>query len=591
MGVSLDEVPATLLLEERARLAMNAVAGLADPNWDTPFFSADLAAHPARLRHGDWDYGSSHGRLTDAAILARHMTGSRDYLAVEERYKQGLLACLAEDGLAYRRRNPHGHWEPNANLIDQRAAMLALTTWYLDSGDDEVRAAADRLVAGLHRIAVKERDAWYFPASEYTAGGWPSANAVSLHLAPDPASFCGRLIMPLLRYHQATGNEQALQLCLWFRRLIVERSGVFNADGSFNNALAYRSGHFHTRLGTLDGLARLALHLGDHPLSAFVERSYRWALGQGTRFGWTPGDLADQRFEHETCSLVDLVSAGCALARCGYHEYWGIVERFVRNHLAESQLLDVSWVDQDSAPEIPDQVGWTSTDRAGDRVAGAFAGYGAPNDFVADFPLGRGHTSDVQACCVGSGVRGLFTAWNHVVTGDERLASVNLLLSRGSALATVTSSLPYEGRVEVTAGRELAELRIRIPDWAGYAGVRVQRRDPEAGDGSGGASRDGSRDGSTGRPEWSRPEWSHDGRVALRGLRAGETVTVTFPLVETHTDERAAGVGYRAAWRGDNVVSIDPPGRYRPMYTAGRLEGPAPTRKWRYWTPEREWTW
>jgi Beta-L-arabinofuranosidase, GH127 len=573
MSDTAEPIPATLLLEERAGLAMNAVAGLADPKWDTPFFSADLTAHPARLRHGDWDYGSSHGRLTDASVLARHMSGVEEYAAAEDRYKQGLMGCLAADGLAYRRRNPKGHWEPNANLIDQRAVILALTTWYLDSGDPDVKHAADRHVAALHRIAIKEPDAWYYPASEYTPGGWPSANAIQLHLAPDPASFCGRLIMPLLRYHQATGNELAIELCEWFSKLIVERSGVFNADGSFNDALAYRSGHFHTRLGTLDGLARLALHQSDHALTAFVRRSYDWARAQGTRFGWTPGDLSHQRFEHETCSLVDMVSVGTALARAGYDEYWGVVERYVRNHLAQSQLLDVSWVDQaDGSPS--DEVGWTSTDRAGDRVLGAFAGYGAPNDYVADFPLGRGHTSDVQACCVGSGIRGLFTAWNHIVTGDERQLAVNLLLSRGGTLLDVTSHLPYTGRVDLTAHADVAEIRVRIPEWAGYAGVRVARQGP---------------DGHPTDPD--APAWSPDDRVALRDVRAGETVSVTFPMVQAETDEVAAGNHYRTGWRGDDVVTIDPPGRYRPMYPARDLPASAPTRSWRYWVPKEEWAW
>ncbi|HTW07970.1 MAG TPA: hypothetical protein VME46_10685, partial [Acidimicrobiales bacterium] len=100
-------VPATLLLEERALLAMNAVAGLVDPDWGYPFFSANLAARPAYLQHGDWDYGSTHGRLTDASVLARRMTGCTDFLEAEHKYKDGLVALFGEDGLSYRRHNPN----------------------------------------------------------------------------------------------------------------------------------------------------------------------------------------------------------------------------------------------------------------------------------------------------------------------------------------------------------------------------------------------------------------------------------------------------------------------------------------------------
>ncbi|WP_049565695.1 beta-L-arabinofuranosidase domain-containing protein [Streptomyces sp. SBT349] len=573
----MPDIPATLLLEERAEQAMNAVTGLADPELGhVPFFSADLLAEPASLVHGDYDYGSSHGRLTDACVLARQMTGASWWRETEERYKATLLDLLAEDGLSYRRTHPRGHWAAHANLIDQRATLLALTTWYTDSGDERARRAADRLVAALRRIAVKERDAWYYPASEWTPRGWPSDNAVHLRLAPDPATFCGRLVMPLLRHHQATGSADALELCGWFTRLITERSGVFLPDGSFNPALAYRSGHFHTRLGTLDGIARYAVHTGDHALTAFVKNAFDWALTQATAFGWTPGDLADQRHEHETCSLVDLIGIGTTLARAGHTGYWTVVERFLRNHLAASQLTDTDWVR--SAPDRSlDTPGWETHHRVGERVRGAFAGYGAPNDYVCDVALGRGHTSDVQACCVGSGVRGLFTGWNAVLTGDERLLRVNLLLNRGSGLVDVLSHLPHEGRVDLDVRADCRELRLRVPPWAGWAHLAVARR-PAAGPPTTASGREPGL-------------WAPDGYLRLERPRAGERITVTFPLAESTTDETAAGRVFRARWRGDDVVGIEPEGRSRPMYSPRTLEPKAPRRAHTLHVPDREWSW
>jgi hypothetical protein len=565
------EIPATLLLEERAALAMNAVAGLADDDLDgIPFFSANLLSRPARLEHGDWDYGSSHGRLTDACLLTRHMTGRTDWLGVEQGYQKTLLDLLGEDGLTYRRNHPRGHWKANANLIDQRATLLALTTWFLADGAEEARQAADRQVAALKRIAVKERDVWFYPASEYTRDGWPSSNAVDLHLAPDPASFSGRLIMPLLRYHQATGNGEALELCEWFARLIVEKSGVYLPDGSFNPARAYRSGHFHTRVGTLEGLARLAAFTGDHGLTEFVRRSYDWVLTQATSFGWTPGDLADQRYEHETCSLVDLIGVGTTLAASGHTGYWSVVERFLRNHLAESQLLDVDWVE--SAPDrSADEPGWRSSVDVGERVHGAFCGYGAPNDYVSDVPLGRGHTNDVQACCVGSGVRGLFWGWNSIVTGGDELVRVNLLLSRAHWYVDVLSHLPHEGRVEVVVNESCRELRLRVPDWAGYAKLELRRDDRM----------------------WTGAEriWAPDGYLAVPRPEVGERITITFPVVERSTTEVAAGNEFVTRWRGDDVVGISPEGRSRPMYSGRQVYDEAPRRSYGLHRPEEAWSW
>lgn len=543
-------VPDTLTLEDRAWLAYNAVVGLADEDFGhIPFFSANLIATPAFMQHGDWDYGSSHGRLIDAGILARHMNGTREVSDTERAYRRNFMGFFGPDGLSYRQINPHGHWQANAHLIDQRAVLLAMTTWMREGADDSVRAALERHVAALKRIAVKERDVWYYPASEYTPSGWPSANAVQMRLAADPASFCGRLIMPLLKYHTLTGSQDALELCHFFANLIVHRSGVFLPDGSFNDALPYRSGHFHTRLGTLDGLARLAALTHDHALTAFVKRSFDWALTQGTQFGWTPGDLYDQRYEHETCSLVDLISIGIVLAGLGYAQYWGVVERFVRNHLTESQLLDLSWVQEGKGEELP---GWLTYRGIGGRLQGAFAGYSAPNDYACNLAYGRGHINDVQACCIGSGVRGLFLAWSHSIARQDDGVYVNMLLNRGSQWLDVHSHLPYQGLVELHIHQDLPRLFVRVPQWAGYARVSIERwRDH----------------GQSTLVHGSDPStWMHAHYVRIGNVTAGETVRLRFPVAEETTREVASGQSFEVRWRGDEVVQIDPPGEHHPFY-------------------------
>jgi hypothetical protein len=36
---------------------------------------------------------------------------------------------------------------------------------------------------------------------------------------------------------------------------------------------------------------------------------------------------------NETCTLVDAIATAMSLAKSGYPEYWGVVEKFVRNQL------------------------------------------------------------------------------------------------------------------------------------------------------------------------------------------------------------------------------------------------------------------
>ncbi|MDF2960442.1 MAG: hypothetical protein K0S39_2177 [Paenibacillus sp.] len=569
-------IPDTLLLEDRAKHVLNAIIRIADDDHDgIPFFSANLMEKPAFMRHGDWDYGSSHGRLVDALVLARHMTGVTDGLEVEERYRSNLLSFFKEDGLSYRKKNPKTKWEPNANMIDQRAVILALTSWFMATGDRKVKEAADRHVAALKRIAVKERDVWYYPNSEYKEGGWPSANAVQLRLAPDPAAFCGRLVMPLLKYYEVTGNGDAMELCEFFSALIVHRSGVFNPDGSFNDSLAYRSGHFHTRIGTLDALARFGFHTHDASLIQFVKKSYDWALTWCTSFGWTPGDMHEQAYEHETCSLVDLIATGITLARSGYTEYWPIVERFLRNHLTESQLLDLSWV-EDLDDTSRDDTGLKSHFHVAERTRGAFAGYSAPNDFCCDVANGRGHTSDLQTCCIGSGTRGLFMGWSNTLTEENGTVAVNFLLSRGSQWLDVHSYLPHEGKVVLQVRRPLKRLLVRIPDWAGYAKVEVHRE-----------LDDTVRSQSGKEPSM----WVKQRFLVLGEASEGERITVTFPLSHRQTVEKAMGQEFITKWRGDDVIHLSPEGVHHPFYNNRKVFDRAPMREGDYRRLDRELYW
>lgn len=553
--------PDTLNLEDRALAAMNAIVGVADEDYGfIPYFSGFLTSDPAWMSHGNWDLGSSHGRLVDALVLARSMTGTDFGLETEQHYRDNLLSFFHRDGLSYRKNTftpeelaaHQARFEDSASMIDQRAVMLALTCWLQDTGEERVKTAADNLVRGLKNIAAKERDSWYYPGSEYTEHGWPSFDMVHTRLMPDPAAMWGRQVMPFMKYYEVTGCPEALELSENFIHNIVYRSGVFNPDGSFSGTIEHRNGHFHTRMGTLGAIARYAADTHDANLMNFVKRSYDWALGQCTRYGWTPGDMFDQAYEHETCTLVDSISVALSLAKHGYPEYWSTVERFVRGQLTASQLMDTSWIRErdDKKMDIP---GVKTYYHVAQRLRGAFAGYAAPNDFVNDGYWGRGHIMDVQTCCVGSGVRGLYTAWCNTVTEEQGRVSVNLLLNRGTPKVDVLSWLPYEGKVELHVHAEIPELMIRIPEWTPYGRVTVQYSDRT-------------------QPVDGRSlPWVHTCYMKLGPCKPGETVTVTFPVREQKTVEKVLNLEYEATWRGYDVVHISPEGTVYPLFDRSPL--------------------
>lgn len=565
-------VPNTLNLADRARIALNAMLTVADEDYEgIPFFSGFLqsdAEHPAWMSHGNWDFGSSHGRLIDSIQLVRAMTGAAEGEDVEARYRENLLGFIREDGLCYRRntfteaemKRLGAPFRAGAPMIDQRAVILGLATWYQATGDEKIKTYADRHVAALKRIARKERESWYYPASEYFTDGWPSLDAVNTRLAYDPCAMWGRQVNPLLSWHLISGNSDALELCENFAANIVLRSGAFLPDGSWNGALEYRNGHFHTRMGTLHSIARFAVYTENAKLSAWVEKRLKWALDNWcTTFGWTPGDMHDQGYEHETCTLVDAIGCAIALAEAGYTEYWQVAERFLRNHLVESQLTDTAWITQLDTKEqdIPRHKTFY---RVGDRLRGAFAGYAAPNDFVYSGVKGRGHIMDVQTCCVASGARGLYYGWRSIVTEKRGRVSVNLLLNRDAKWLDVESHLPYEGKVVLRIREDIPDLVCRTPSWAPYGATRVTYQ---------GAGAE--------RIETGRTLSVVDGVFLKLGrVSAGDVVTIEFPVAEYETRERAIDDLYQVKWLGDNVAGITPGGSYLPLYRQGSLApGPA----------------
>jgi len=377
------------------------------------------------------------------------------------------------------------------------------------------------------------------------------------HLTPDPAAMWGRQVMPLMKYYEVTGNREALELSDNFIYNIVHRSGVFNPDGSFSGTVEHRNGHFHTRMGTLGAIARYAADTHDAYLMNFVKRSYDWALGCCTAYGWTPGDMQDQAYEHETCTLVDSISVAVSLAKHGYPEYWSVVERFVRGQLTGSQLMDTNWIRerQDKSMDIP---GVKTYYRVAQRLRGAFAGYAAPNDFVNDGFWGRGHIMDVQTCCVGSGVRGLYSAWANAVTEEQGRVLVNLLFNRGTPKLDILSWLPYEGRVELDAHQEIDELLLRIPEWTPYGRVLVQRS------------------GEAEPVEGKKLPWIHTSYLKLGHATPGEKITVTFPIPERTTREKVLNLEFEATWRGYDVTHISPEGKIYPLFNRGTLPERAP---------------
>jgi len=351
-----------------------------------------------------------------------------------------------------------------------------------------------------------------------------------------------------------TSNQDAFELSENFVTNIIYRSGAFGEDGSWNAGLGYRNGHFHTRMGTLASIARYAEFTHDAFLMNWVKKCYDWGISKCTTFGWTPGDLEDQGYEHETCTLVDAIGTAITLAKNGYPEYWGTAERYLRNQLTQAQILDTSWIKQADTKDndIPGEVTYY---KVADRLRGAFAGYSSPNDFVYSGMKGRGHIMDVQTCCVASGARGLYNGWNNIVTEERGRVSVNLLLNKASKWVDVHSYLPHKGRIDLIVKEDIRELCVRVPEYVPYGAVIIKR----------------TIDNTPLAVSARNLPFVQKYFVKLQEAKRGEIVTVEFPVIKRKTIETAVDDTYEVEWAGDNVINITPGGEYYPLYNNIKL--------------------
>lgn len=531
------DIPDTLMLETRAGVALNALANWVDEDDDyIPFTFGSLATESPTLQHSRWDFGAHTGRFVSAFALARYMSGRQTGTDVESRLRSNLFDFFGQDGLSYRRDTEFTY--RHANMHDQRSVLLGLTNWFMLTDDMDAKDAAVRLCHALDDIAIKDgtpymnrSDFWYFPSIEYD-DGWPSQETIEMGIAIDPAHTSGRLIGPLCQLYQLTGVDVALDLAEHFATHVVEYSGAFNDDHSFSDGTEFRQGHFHSRTTTVAGVARFAELTNNSAYLEWVRQVFEWVLDQGTSFGWFPGGLVENKaHQHETCTLTDIIEIGMILARNGYTQYWDVVDRFVRNHLVELQLLSVDAEDRTSS--------FPAENRVVQGSIGGFAGWAAANDFVCK----HGREYDVFACCTAAGTRALFIVWQNIVSTSGDSVAVNFLLNRGTEWVDVDSYLPHEGRVDVSANQPTGELSVRLPAWVNPAAVTVRV------------------DGN----ERSSRNW--DGPYCQVGeLAQGETASVRFPMADRETHETAWDTEHVVTWRGNTVTSISPSGTHHPLY-------------------------
>lgn len=500
--------------ESLARYSRNYLERLVDSS-GLPYFNVFWTS-PAQAAH-DWpDFGDVMSRQLQGAIFLRRMTGQP--VSTEQTWLNKILALLnPTDGLLYRPATTFSKYE--ADPGDAALTLYALVTAAIDRDDPHLRSAAMRMSAGiLARLSDSSHPAWSNPF----------------------------LVKSLMAAYRRLECQPALAAA----RLIIERAifngRLFTPDNTFGP-----SGHMHGNLRAMAGAIDFALAVGDPVLFSRMNALYQYVKTTGTRFGWLPEAIGRQSpiVPCETCALMDFAGVGVTLANHGHPEYWGDMERLARNHLAESQVHDLSFLQVDNQLPDTDQFTWEALD---ERLLGAWAGWSSPNHILAaretlnhhwGGPELRDKTRLLQNCCGGSGVHALFTLWKNSAQFTDGCLSVHMHLDKRLPQAEIRCQQPYQGLTTIQLFQDSA-VKVRIPDFTQANDMPVSATTP---------------DGVT-RPVTPTAFGNY---LELGSFAAGAQIALHYPLPVFTEEFQVGNPGYRpwryrATWKGDTVVKVEP---------------------------------
>jgi hypothetical protein len=563
-----DTIPDTYDIATRAALGINALTGSANPLADYElYWKVTFAQDPVVMNH-DWN-DWCQVKFMEALPLLRMLSGSTQAAQVDQVWQDVALKSLGPDGLYYI--PMHGRpWSWLSSCITQgvertdgshapmgdpsvaqithpflNSRMLGtlLVHWLRDRNPAWL-AAIHRIVDRLAELVIECPDEGgtyaYYPVLAY------EPNAVYDKTAPQagmPIHLLGgdinaRLPESLGKVYRLTGYEPARALGEKIARYVKYPMQYWGPDGEF---LGER--HFHAHTIFLLGLLEFAVATGDTDTLQFVRRGYEWAkttaAGSADAVGFFPEVANGEWPSAESCEIADMIALALRLSAAGVGDYYADAERWTRNHFAEAQLTDSTWVNEQAHRHPAKAPAFNETaDRTAERNVGAFAQGSGGNEFWVKGPDGIVH------CCTGNGTRTLFYLWRHAVRCDAGTLSVNLLLNHASRWADVYSYIPYRGQVDVRVKQDCADVRIHAPAWVetGSAAVTITL------------------DGQAIATHWA-------GRyLSIGAVKAGQLVSVRFPIGE-HTEHAVMGQKhYDLLIRGDTVVQIDPPGQTGALY-------------------------
>jgi hypothetical protein len=559
------KVPDTLDLEERAKLAINALIGNLEPNnhyavYQAFMFNADPPY--ADTKSETWNISPKNARTLP---MLRAMSGSEFGLETEYGLMRALMSQIRDDGNMYYPFDgsgpPKGTSYPQVNAI----TIFAMLNWQARDKNPGWSDWIDLLAGGLKRDAIRVENRAYYPMQSGIdpEGNWHfMLHEGTLPIAYKPPdeplsdqqglegaakSDQNRPLSALIHDYELTGNKDSLATAQALEHFIL-KPGMWQdttAEGYPGNEHGIWSGHGHNNPQALMALLDLATAENNGWLKQFVREGYDHAVRNGVvRIGFFPAWVEPEKFNRpawlhgitETCGVADVMVLATKLSDAGLGDYWDDVDSIVRNQLAAQQISDLDLMRRATG-------GGAAHDALLQRFMGGF-GNASPNGVPH-------HLCDLAGCCTANGSEALYYAWYGITRYDRRVATVNLFLNRASPWMDVDSYLPYEGKV-VLHNKEAQKAMVRIPGWLDVSQVKT------------------SVDGNLVHPPLA-------GRyLVIDNLKPKDEIRLEFPVTEEKDKYTIDGKAYEVTFRGSSLVDISPrdtdPKDY-PLYQCDTLQG------------------
>ena len=498
-------------LIESANLAIRHFNEICDPSLSyMAYVGGSLGYNTPAFSRSRWDWVEAASYGLPGRIAARRLTGVTAGEEVELGQRRLTLASFDLDGFS-RRFYAKGWSEDTTVMVWEQARVLfTLMAWFVESQDERLLRYVRGMIQALRSISQKEGRFLLFN---------PPFDRQEVFGDVSPMT----LVEPLMKYHEVTGDTEALDFCQGVVNWAVDPATNFADD-------RYRiSGWLRGHASALAGIARFASFTNDAKLLLYAEGVFRRALELTTRYGGTPDT-------EPCCTNMELTTTALALTRAGHGEWWDMIDRHFRNHTLACQFTDPEAVNPGSVDGGPGP--HDDTRDILERSVGGFSWATAREHLFGN--------QDLMLCCGGNAMWTMGKIAANAATLDDKGLSINLHFSLDTPLARITSHEPFDGRLEVVPRRD-GRVRIRRPSYATKIEAEI--------------------DGSVVTPT------EKDGYFVFDTVAAGSTLVLSHDMPdrtseeatyttpgETCFDPKSEPVvkeRIETRWRGNTVIAID----------------------------------